>query len=376
MGKKSKKGGAKAKAKAGISSSASAASSGCATASDTTGTSIVTATTGNKKEKCVRCFGNLKDLAKAHQCPGCSHLFCWRCEKKVFEECPNGSRCVVPSRRCTGCSMGGCLDTLIDVHERRTGSTVPSEMRLPLFGEYLAGRGDFDLLGATIDGYPFQQCGGRGCSTTECYRCLTDTADRRLVQCAVCHRVRCLPCTDVDIVQGEVPTEFEVAWAGPAAIAADQISRAADALRRDTPEHWAKCGECDSWYCFGCLDDGSARSLALALFAYIRQLQLDDASSDTNDFQCSRCYWSAKPCTNPTCPNENKVGIPTKRCGGCHIDRYCSVECQAAAYPAHVERCQKIQSKRTAAEYALFEDCVEWSVSEDEESNTVEDSEE
>ena len=65
-----------------------------------------------------------------------------------------------------------------------------------------------------------------------------------------------------------------------------------------------------------------------------------------SQYRCSRCYWSTKPCTNPSCPNE--VGVPTKRCGGCHIDRYCSIKCQLAAYPTHVKRCQKIQEKRAA----------------------------
>ena len=45
---------------------------------------------GSKKQRCVGCLASLRDLAKAHQCPGCSLLYCWRCEKKTFEECPNG----------------------------------------------------------------------------------------------------------------------------------------------------------------------------------------------------------------------------------------------------------------------------------------------
>ena len=76
-----------------------------------------------------------------------------------------------------------------------------------------------------------------------------------------------------------------------------------------------------------------------------------DSRSDGLWGLCPSCteekYWSTKPCTNPTCPNE--VGVPTKRCGGCHLDRYCSVECQAAAYPDHVARCLKIQAKRAFA---------------------------
>lgn len=62
---------------------------------------------------------------------------------------------------------------------------------------------------------------------------------------------------------------------------------------------------------------------------------------------CAFCHWSSKPCTNPSCPNE--IGVPTKRCGGCRIDRYCSVECQAEAHPHHEARCKKIQEKRLLA---------------------------
>ena len=52
-------------------------------------------------------------------------------------------------------------------------------------------------------------------------------------------------------------------------------------------------------------------------------------------------------CTNLNCPNA--IGVSTKRCSGCHLDRYCSVECQAAAYPAHEAWCKQIQAKRAAA---------------------------
>ena len=84
--------------------------------------------------------------------------------------------------------------------------------------------------------------------------------------------------------------------------------------------------------CLGCLDDRS-------LDSFLRHILLKGPK-----FQCSECYWKTKPCTNPTCPKE--AGVPTKRCGGCHLDRYCSVACQAAAYPNHMAKCKKIQAKR------------------------------
>ena len=107
----------------------------------------------------------------------------------------------------------------------------------------------------------------------------------------------------------------------------------------------AVCRRCSVSYCFQCLDDRFARNVANAFLSGIA-LAKDGILGPTH-YLCPSCYWAAKPCSNPTCPNE--VGVPTKRCGGCHLDRYCSVECQAAAYPAHVGRCQKIQEKRTTA---------------------------
>ena len=102
----------------------------------------------------------------------------------------------------------------------------------------------------------------------------------------------------------------------------------------------AACVTCPTHTCVSCMDDRSLISMVVSL---VRSFYLGET---TSQFECSHCYWSTKPCTNPTCPNE--VGVPTKRCGGCHLDRYCSVECQLAAYPAHVNRCSRIQEKRAA----------------------------
>jgi len=108
---------------------------------------------------------------------------------------------------------------------------------------------------------------------------------------------------------------------------------------------YAQCKHCNLYVCYQCLDDRSARIVAEAQLAVVfaDSTKLDEMSP----FICTPCYWSSKPCTNPNCPNE--LGIPTKRCGGCHLDRYCSVECQAAMYPEHVDRCQRIQARRAAA---------------------------
>lgn len=95
MGKKSKKKSAGPN-KAAVAGPSAANLDAAAAAARNNGGGILT---GGKKLKCVRCYGNIKDLEKAHQCPGCSNLHCWRCERKCFEECPSGSDCMQPLRR-------------------------------------------------------------------------------------------------------------------------------------------------------------------------------------------------------------------------------------------------------------------------------------
>ena len=192
-----------------------------------------------------------------------------------------------------------------------------------------------------------------------------DPADTALFHCAVCQRIRCYDCKTADM-NANPPTREVMALigasagasAGGDAVTSDQMDAAIQSIRRDTPDKWVACSECNASFCYGCLDDVSARSLmtswasngqdfgAAALSSLLTQVP--GRIKGTNRFQCSACYWKSKPCTNPTCPNE--IGVQTKRCGGCHIDRYCSVECQAAAYPDHVEKCNRIQDKRAADE--------------------------
>jgi len=114
---------------------------------------------------------------------------------------------------------------------------------------------------------------------------------------------------------------------------------------RENADKYAYCSHCNLYTCYHCLDYRSARPLAEFVLGAIGDPT--KTSKDVPPFVCTHCYWSSKPCTNPNCPNE--VGVPTKRCGGCHLDRYCSVECQAAMYPDHVARCQRIQARRAAA---------------------------
>lgn len=85
MGKKSKKqsGGAKDKTS---SNASSVVSGGKDMAGDSMGGGGILAS--GKKQKCFRCLASLKEPSKAHACPGCSLLYCWRCERKFFAECP------------------------------------------------------------------------------------------------------------------------------------------------------------------------------------------------------------------------------------------------------------------------------------------------
>lgn len=101
MGKKSKAKQGAAAAKARAKGAGLAAASVAAVTGAANGGAV-----GIKKLKCVRCLALLKDLTKAHACPGCSLLYCWRCEKKAFGECPNGEACAHPIRRCFNCATG------------------------------------------------------------------------------------------------------------------------------------------------------------------------------------------------------------------------------------------------------------------------------
>ena len=69
----------------------------------------------------------------------------------------------------------------------------------------------------------------------------------------------------------------------------------------------------------------------------------EEKCTGTVDSTCTmlRDYLSTKICTSYTCPNEEGK-VKTFRCGDCRKSRYCSVECQAAAYryPDHKEICQ------------------------------------
>ena len=340
MGKKSKKKTSDAKPNAEAASAAMPSG-----ASETVGVGA------GSKNKCVRCFCNLKDTSKAHICPGCTLLYCWRCEKKCFAKCPNGKSCASASnaKRCCICYEGQSFDKLVEECGDAGGDidpSIPRERRLDLFSGCIASGAINDFTSEVI---PFQSCGADDCTAheVECYACLKDTHPRSLVHCVTCSRIRCHSCKNKESKDGLIRPGVFRAFENLERVSSKEIISIASYVRARSPDAWVCCIECGSCFCYGCLDDKSAESLAVTI---VEGLRLIDSGGDLYSlkqlFKCSDCYWKSKPCTNPSCTNE--VGVPTKRCGGCHLDRYCSVECQAAAYPDHVGRCKRIQNKRAA----------------------------
>ena len=328
MGKKSKKqqsGGAKAKNAAAGPSSLTEASP------EVIGSSVQTRT-GSRKLKCVRCLGNLKDLAKAHQCPGCSDLYCWRCEKKQFEQCPNGANCTHPIRRCKSCSHGGTAVQALDPSTWSRNIFLMSDGRTRFEnGDYLALEEAIVDGVLTVDAAPFRCCQD-DCGRFQCYRCSTSPQKKDIsdiFSCVVCAKARCGKCI---VEKSEMLLQLEGHFYEKRG---DEAALSVSAKFSDTI---TACRACKKKFCFECLGP------------LIRTIFDNGATSflQTRDPLCKGCYWSRKPCTNPNCPNG--IGVLTKRCGGCHIDRYCSVECQAAVYPDHAARCKMIQAKRLLAE--------------------------
>lgn len=335
MGKKSKA--AKAKAKAG------AGDGGGGTGGGGGGGAMVTSS--KKAQKCVRCFGTVK-ADKGTACPGCSLLYCWRCEKKAFGECPNGSDCVHQVRRCISCSGGV---TMLRVLEEKEGVNYDVGSDSFDFSTLYDACGRFQEYieqdeTLSIDANGVAKC--PDCEARECYHCQVSPIPQRILSCDSCPAYRCRACSRGKLFELSMNPNFhstaqhimgEVARG--ASQSSEVVGQLGDLIRQNMVGAISVCSTCKvGSCCTTCMDDRSMESAAGALMSM--------SVAGLPGYQCSRCYWSTKPCTNPTCPNE--VGVPTKRCGGCHLDRYCSVECQAAAYPAHVNRCNKIQEKRVA----------------------------
>ena len=286
---------------------------------------------GGSGRKCTRCLATVKtEAGKGKYCPGCSELYCWRCEKKSFSACPNGAQCVCPKRVCRGCISGQTMEAVLSaagqmsqapIRKLNDGTISCHPDSIERFMKFIE---QSDKL--SFDAIPFKPCGNYECKAYECYSCFTSQTAGRLVRCTRCNKVTCANCSRSVFEQPLSPCFRINNWS-------DRVEAFADMLVN--PEQGgmalARCSNCHNVLCYDCVG-------ASMLCRYLKSHTVDKV-----DLQCERCYYSAKPCMNPTCPN--KVGVPTKRCGVCRRSRYCSKECQIAAYPGHQHKCKKIQEK-------------------------------
>lgn len=264
---------------------------------------------GEKLPRCKMCSSFVR--ANGVKCPGCAAIFCSRCEVKVGGCCPAGDNCIRPTWRCFDCIRGETVQKkLTDM--ARDGKLTNEEI-----GEINEGKNSavsnehykitipmrhFDrICGDNPELLPLIICTADGCHTSLCRFCRDRDEEKarkfgkfpRILQCKKCSTTRCLTC----------------------------ISSQGDATI-------VRCMNCTDQYCLDCADpDWIPRRVG-------------------NETICQPCmYWSAKPCTNPDCPNE--IGtVPTKRCGDCRCARYCSKKCQVAMRSTHKDECAKMMKKR------------------------------
>ena len=296
----------------------------------------------SKKQRCISCLALLKDLAKAHQCPGCSLLYCWRCEKKNFGICLNREECLQPKSRCFECISGKTMAKALHA----AGIISAEEADCKLFVSQPSSQKAYQSIvdqgnDLTHFSWPMCGCGGVACKSStekffECIDCAKDVDTvHNLGCCCRCGKLRCPQCLadqpyeDVAnmLVESREIIESNKGVRVHPVMSTAAIEKVLSAMTTGgTPDGMTACMSCSRLVCRECIDFTEASKVCS--FAMGRP-----ARGETHQFQCSKCYWSSKPCTNPKCPNE--IGVQTKRCGGCHIDRYCSVECQVEAYPEH-----------------------------------------
>ena len=196
---------------------------------------VVGAGSGKQKLKCIRCLANIKDAGKAHACPGCDDIYCWRCEKKDFGECSRGVDCVRPARRCERCRRGKTLAVL-----RSTDHIKECEARTNGFE-------------ARVDALPMRVCHTKGCHVWECYLCVDRVDSTKAMKvCSRCFKAQCMVCLKaksdneeigvikpmLDMVRKDVPLTT-----------ADFDSFAAT-LQSDLPDLMAPCDDCGIDFCF------------------------------------------------------------------------------------------------------------------------------
>lgn len=176
----------------------------------TAGAARGAAATSKKAQKCVQCWATVKS-DKGISCPGCSQLYCWRCEKKAFEACPNGSKCFHPLRRCIRCVSG---TTLTRVVKDADGLHLDHHARMPeeeARKHHLRFRQLIDLNDSlTLDAIPGIQCFRCG-DTYECAPCADGPETQLIMSCRNrdrCFADICFPC--YHRVLGEIKTNEEI----------------------------------------------------------------------------------------------------------------------------------------------------------------------
>ena len=342
MGKKSKKNAGKSKGQLATAAVAEATAS-------VESTALVSANT--KKQRCVSCCSLLKDIGNIRPCPGCSDLYCWRCERKSFLACPNADNCASSLSRCAKCASGKTmlsklatvrimpLDCFVD----KNGTPLLKKLLVP---DLLK---SFELLvdvksivhqnqGLTANAAPLLLCGAETCTVNfGCANCIDCSSVFQF--CSRCDMHRCSAC--VDPFKDHTPIEKS-----KLIMLMMSVAGSWEAFQRKYGSSFgwtdgmASCSSCRLSICYECLVKKEAKRMM--------QSFINRSFGYPSGFLCDPCYWMTKPCANVACPNE-LGSVQTKRCSGCHIVRYCSVECQAAAYPEHMERCKRIGDKLIAS---------------------------
>lgn len=326
-----------------------------------------------KKQRCVGCSALLKDIGKVKQCPGCSDLYCSRCEKKEFLQCPNADACPFPLPRCPKCVCGitmtaelvcaGALpaDTPCGCwrgDDVKLTTALLQDNTQQAFESIISQRLDLGM-----NAFPLIRCGSKECNVGfGCVYCLDFTPDA-LKCCSRCDKRRCEDCSDSFLsLSLRERMGLMIQMTGSCFLNAHgrKLLRMGEWLGKNLcrTNSIALCSLCCRSICFDCLGQQEKRRLITEMKIEIsdeKMVEISKTGMDVLDvidgeinFLCDPCYWSTKPCTNASCPNE--VGVPTRRCGRCRISRYCSVECQAAAYTGHVDRCKEVCAILVASE--------------------------
>ena len=183
--------------------------------------------------------------------------------------------------------------------------------------------------------HPIKVCGNDGCMRDECFLCFSDAEEKSLLRCAWCDKIRCNNCILSDIrslSDGFRAFDNMLTSGGSRPVGKAEAEAAVRNSLYSRPDVFWRCDICEERCCSDCLPRIDIMSL------------VEKRMNKEALIKCERCHFATKPCTNPTCPNEE--GVPTKRCGDCRRARYCSKECQIAAYLDHQKQCKKIQEKR------------------------------